>query len=121
MTALQNSPREGRVINASNVILGIVLVLSPFLFEFTFHQTAAASAWLNGGLIGFVALIALTDLEEWEEWTNLALGCWVAVSPWLFRFDGVTAATWSHLSIGIAVAVLASLEIWKLHRKTARS
>ena len=73
MTALQNSPREGRLINASNVVLGVVLVLSPLLFEFTFHGAAAASAWLNGWLIGFVALIALTDLEEWEEWTNLAL------------------------------------------------
>jgi hypothetical protein len=35
MTTLQNSPRDGQVINASNVILGIVLVLTPFLFGFT--------------------------------------------------------------------------------------
>ena len=121
MPALKNDPREGRVINASNVVLGVALVFSPFLFDFTSHGAAAASAWLNGGLIGFVALIALTDFEEWEEWTNLALGSWVAFSPWLFRFDGVTAARWSHVGIGIAVAVLAALEIWKLHRKRVGS
>jgi SPW repeat len=97
-------------------VLGFVLFVSPFLFDFNVEKAAAASAWLNGGLISFVAFIALTDLDEWEEWTNLALGVWVAACPWLFHFDGVTYAMWSHLVVGLLVAVLAAVEIWKLHR-----
>ena len=111
---------EGRVnlkaINATNALLGLSLFLSPFLFGFTSEQIAAASAWLSGPLIACIAFIALTELEEWDEWTNLLLGFWVAISPWLFGFAGVTYAKWSHVAIGVTVSILAAVEIWRLHR-----
>jgi O-antigen/teichoic acid export membrane protein len=114
----QPSPREGRVINALNVVLGLCLFLSPFLLGFTHQIAAATTAWLSGGLIAFTAFIALTDFEEWEEWINLIVGLWVTIAPWLFGFAGVTYAMWSHAGIGLAVAILAAVEIWKLHRKS---
>jgi O-antigen/teichoic acid export membrane protein len=111
-----SSPGEGRAINALNVVLGLCLFLSPLLFGFTDQLAAATNAWLSGGLVAFTAFIALTDFEEWEEWINLVVGLWVTVSPWLFGFAGATYAMWSHASIGLAVTILAGIEIWKLHR-----
>lgn len=111
------SPTKDRAINAVNIFLGLCLFLTPLLFGFLGEKVAAASAWLTGGLIGFVALIALTDLDEWEECINLTLGLWVIISPWLFGFASVTYAMWSHVVIGLAVAILAAIEIRNLHRR----
>jgi hypothetical protein len=49
---------------------------------------------------------------------NVALGLWVAVSPWLLGFAGVANAMWAHLLIGLAVAALAAYEAWRLSDET---
>jgi cytochrome b561 len=36
---------------------------------------------------------------------------WAVISPWVLSFQGTTAMT-VHVVIGIAVAVLAAIEIW---------
>jgi hypothetical protein len=35
-------------------------------------------------------------------------------SPWLFGFTEVTSATWTHVMIGLAVTVLAIVELWRI-------
>jgi hypothetical protein len=47
---------------------------------------------------------------------NLILGIWVAISPWAVGFTNLTAASWLHLVIGVIVAVLAAVELWRINR-----
>jgi hypothetical protein len=54
-------------------------------------------------------------MREWEEWIGLAIGLWAMVSPWLLGFADLRPAMWTHIIIGLLVAALAAIELWKTH------
>lgn len=99
-----------------NLMLAVWLFLSPWLAGFTGVTVAAATAWLTAIAIAIVAIAALARLAEWEEWINLVLGIWLLVSPWVIGVASIQGAMMSLLLTGVAVAALAALEIWMLHR-----
>jgi hypothetical protein len=43
---------------------------------------------------------------RWQDWTNIALGLWLLVSPWVLGFSSIAAATWNAVLLGIAIVVL---------------
>ena len=102
-------------INWLNGVVAAIFTLSPWLLGFSDHQIASWNAWMSGAVIGIVALSALVIVFKWEEWLNLLLGLWVATSPWLLGFRGVSSATWAHLAAGTIMAALAGVEVWRLH------
>ena len=99
-------------LNIVNALLAAFLFLSPWIFGFGAVQAAAWNAWICGLLIVALAVAAVSALHEWEEWVNGALGLWTAAAPWILGFAGTAAALWTHLGVGLAVAVLAAVEIW---------
>lgn len=103
---------EETALDIANIVVGIALVLSPWVLGFAAEAAAAWNAWIVGALIALVAIGALVSFAEWEEWVNLVLGVWALVSPWLLGFAAVTAAVWVHVVAGLIVAVLAGLELW---------
>ena len=103
-----------------NLMLAVWLFLSPWIAGFADKVVAASTAWLTAIVIAVVAIAALARLAEWEEWINLALGIWLLVSPWVIGVASIQGAMMSLLLTGIAVAALAALEIWMLHRPPPR-
>jgi hypothetical protein len=83
----------------ANLILGAVLIFSPWIFGF-----AAGGPSQNAWITGIVIAIA---------------GLWAIVSPWLLGFQGTTAMT-VHVVIGILVAALAAAELWMRHQNPPR-
>ena len=101
---------------ALDYIVGIVLILAPFLFGF---YDIASATWV--AIIVGAAVIVYSLLTRYMETmgrpiqfrTHLTLdmigGIFLAVSPWLFGFAASTANVWMpHLIVGILV-VLVSL------------
>ena len=74
--------------------------------------TAAWNAGLDGAVIVVLSIAAIVRFAQWEEWINLVLGFWVVVSPWILGFAAMAAAMWGHVVIGLAIVVLAALELW---------
>jgi SPW repeat len=107
--------RELTAINIINAVLAAVLFVSPWLFSFSAVQAASWNAWICGLAIAALALAAINEPQEWEEWGNAALGLWTAAAPWVLGFAGEVGALWTHVGIGLAVAVLAAIELWLLH------
>jgi hypothetical protein len=105
---------ELTVMNIVNALLAAFLFISPWLFGFSETQTASWNAWICGLAIVVLAIAAVSALYEWEEWANVALGLWTAVAPWILGFAGIAAAMWTHVIVGLAVAVLAAVELWLL-------
>ncbi len=93
-----------------NLILAVLLVISPWAFGFP-AGAATANAVVFGIVIGALAIAALAAFARWEEWINLIAGLWVLIAPFVLGFAGITAALWTHVIIGIAVAVLAAVEL----------
>ncbi len=103
-------------IDGTNLFLGAILFTVPW---FVGPSTLAVewNAWIIGGLVAFNAGFALAGFAAWEEWTNLVLGLWAAISPWLFGFQGNVAATWTYVTLGLVVARLAGYQLWLVDRQ----
>ncbi|WGS20576.1 MULTISPECIES: SPW repeat protein [unclassified Bradyrhizobium] len=112
------TPRGDRQSNAwqdwANLILGLWLFASPWLLHFTGATAAAWNAWIFGAIIAVLAAVALYEVQRWEEWTNVVLGLWVAISPWLLRFSGDQVTMRNALIVGILVLCIAGWELYEL-------
>jgi hypothetical protein len=110
MENAMNEWTNAKLCDVGNLILGIVLFASPWLFKF-----AAGPETQNAAVAGIVIIVlslaALTAFAVWEEWLNLIVGLWLIVSPWVLKFPGTTAMR-VDITIGIIVAVLAAIELW---------
>jgi hypothetical protein len=113
--------RNDAVINAVNVLMGLMLMSSPWVRGFATNRTATWVAGISGLVIAAASLTALLQLLvweeriEWEERVNAVAGLFIIGSPWLFGFAEVTSATWTYVLIGLVVTTLAVVELWRLH------
>jgi len=103
---------ELTAINLCNLVLAAFLFASPWLLGYPGQTAATWTACVLGALIALVALAAVIDMREWEAWASLALGLGATVAPWIAGFSGVAFALWSHVGVGLAVAILAGVELW---------
>jgi SPW repeat len=112
--------RKEALADVVNLALGAWLFLTPWIFGFVAEPAASWNAWLVGLAIGALAIAAITVFAEWEEWINLALGIWVAISPWFVAFSGNATATRVHLIVGVLVAIVAGIRLWLVYRSPPR-
>ncbi len=107
--------------DAVNVLLGLWLVISPWLLGYTAESMAAWNAWVPGVIIAVAAIAALTAFHEWEEWVNALLGVWLVISPWILGYAAVAAAMWNHVIVGIVCAALAIWATWQARQQPAEA
>lgn len=96
-------------------IVGIALILAPFLFGFSEVASATWVAILVGAAIIVYSLFtsyAASMDRPISMNTHLVLdiiaGVFLAISPWLFGFYQFTGNVWlPHLIVGLAYAVVA--------------
>jgi SPW repeat len=93
-----------------NLVLGLWLVISPWVLGYPSEAVSTASAVVLGILIAAAAILTLYRLKAWEEWVSFALGLIVIASPWILRFT-TSNATWNAVATGLVVAVMA---LWTL-------
>jgi hypothetical protein len=97
----------------SNMILGLLLAVSPWLLGFTGLEGATLNAVIIGGLICALSALALTLLDHWEAYLSGLLGIWAMLSPWLLGFTAYDTAMLAHIGLGALVVVVAIIEIWQ--------
>lgn len=105
--------RSESVLDLYNLVFGLVLLLSPWLFAYA-SEDARVDLWTSGAVIAATSIIAVVAFANWEEWLNLLLGVWLMVSPWALGFVHTRAM---HMSIGLGamVAFIAALELWLMN------
>lgn len=100
--------------NWANLVLGIWLFFSPWIFLENLNVVAMSvniNFWLAGILIAISAGVALQQLKPWEEWVNLILGVWVILSPWIMGFAAQKYLVWNSIVVGLAIAVLSGIAL----------
>lgn len=117
MTFKMDRKTEDRVVDFINAALGVILLLTPWIAGFASTTAAAWNAGLVGAAIAALAAGALVAFAEWEEWANLILGVWAIVAPWALGFASVASALYAHVVVGVIVAALAAVELWRLHHR----
>jgi SPW repeat-containing protein len=98
------------VLDLYNLLLAVILFGAPWFFAHA-SRAAALDLRLSATAIIILSLAAMIAFSAWEEWLNLALGLWLVVSPWLLGFAHTRAMHFA-IGIGLAIAFLASLELW---------
>ena len=63
--------------DASNLVLGVWLAISPWVLSYASHTAAAWNAHAVGVIVAVAAIAALISFQKWEEWVNTALGAWL--------------------------------------------
>ena len=95
-----------------NLILGVWLFITPFIFEMTSSTgLAARNGYAFGIIICGLSIWALVQPQLWEEWTNLVVGLWLLISPFVLGFTADTAAMWNHIVVGVVVCLDAVLVV----------
>ena len=62
----------------------------------------------------------------WEDWTNLLLGIWLFVSPWVFQLPNDSGVAWNAWISGGIIAVIVGLLVlcvagWELYALPAET
>lgn len=105
--------RRNAILEIYQLVLGIFLFVSPWLFAFA-HGTLRIDTWACAALVAAISFVALVAFRDWEEWINCILGLWIGLSPWILGFQH-TAAMVVNFAVGFLVAYLALLELWLNH------
>src|SRR5215831_6540490 len=110
---LSTSSRYSRGPNTAastfNVLMGIWLIISTFaLMAFNNLPSARWNNVIVGILVGLFGLVRTsTNAPACWSWSNLVLGIWLIISPFVLGFSYVFAAMWHNVIAGIVVGVLA--------------
>jgi SPW repeat len=106
--------------DGANLVLGLWLLVSPWLFGYAAAPTVAWNAYVVGVIIAVAAAAALIAFQKWEEWLNAVLGAWLIVSPWVLGYTATTAAMWNHIVVGALVLILAIWSATTEHRMVTK-
>jgi hypothetical protein len=102
----------------SNLLLGLWLMLSPFVLAFL-NKAVLRVLW-EDLILGFgIATFSLCRLlsRRGEEiaiadWIVTALGFLTLANPFLYSYFNVTVAVWNNVIIGFVVFLLAAYQDW---------
>jgi hypothetical protein len=104
-----NSEVPSQSLEWTNLVLGAGLASAAIMFAEP--SVAALNAGIVGTLIVCCSAVALYRYGVWTEWSNLTLGGWAVVAPFLLGFASPQAATWTHLLVGFCVATIATMQL----------
>jgi hypothetical protein len=101
--------------DAANLVLGVWLLISPYILSYTDQAYAAWNAYAVGIIIAVIAAAAIWAYQKWEDWVSVVLGIWLIVSPWLLGFSTMAAPLWNQLVVGVLVGGFALWSAFNEH------
>ena len=103
----------------TNLVLGLALACTAITFAGL--PIAAWNAGIVGALIVCCSAVALYRYGAWTEWSNLVLGCWAVIAPFLLGFGSAQAPMRIHVVVGLCVATIAVMQLLADRRARAFS
>lgn len=93
----------------TNLILGAALACAAFM-----SAGLPGAAW-NAGIVGTLvmccSIVALYSYGAWAEWSNLTLGSWAVVAPFVLGFGSSPTPMWTHVVVGGCIATIAAIQL----------
>ena len=91
----------------ATVVVGVLLFITPFVFEATGTPVAAWTAYVGGVLLVIAGLWTLsTPSVQFTEWAEIVIGVLVFLAPFALGFTGLSGIAWSAWIAGILAVVL---------------
>ncbi len=108
-----NEYRQTKAASGINFLLGIWLIIAPFILAYSVQTRAL---W-NSVVVGIVVLVLaairffVPDRNTWLSGVNILLGLWLFVSSWVLGFSSTSVALWNNMVVGVLIILLAA---WSL-------
>ncbi len=108
---IRRATQQTRIASGLSVIVAIWEILAPFLLGYSGMVVPTTNAIVVGLLVGILAAVRYlgTAALNWLSWINVVAGLWLAISPFVLGYSGVSAATVNDIVIGI---VIIGLNAW---------
>jgi len=98
--------RRVRVFDGVNALLGIWLIVSPFIVGAP-AQSVATSGQIVGALTLVLAIVRVAYRRTTAaSWALVVLGAWTIMSPWVLAQPSPDIRTWTYVIAGILIAGL---------------
>lgn len=109
--------------------LGLWLAMSPWILGYSGHEAATANAAFAGLALALGSHFEVSFDEAAIEWFSLALGLWLAGSPFVLGFTALPDVTANCVVVGTLVVVLSAsalsldkeIEKWWRQGRAARA
>jgi len=106
---------DGLLSHVTLALSGLLLV-SPWLLDFSGLAVAAWTAWISAIVIAIFSLAATIHFAEWEEWVALVGGVWLLVAPWALQFAYFGGATVAFTGVGSFIVWISVSDLWAVIR-----
>ncbi|HMF97068.1 MAG TPA: SPW repeat protein [Vicinamibacterales bacterium] len=102
-----------------NLLVGIWLLIAPFMLNGFAHATVAANDVVLGFLLiaTFSWMLAVTAASAFWAWFQVLCGLWLIVSPYALRYTDLHASTGNDLLMGLITIVVAFVTARALTRQ----
>ena len=109
LTFTRDYAAQARTASAVNMLLGIWLIVSPWIFGYS-GTPAVMNSVIVGALITILAASRLASLRDSAilSGVNLILALWTIGSPWMYGYATNVGAVRDNVLLGVAIATLAS-------------
>ena len=108
LTLTRDYAAQARTASGINILLGIWLIVSPWVFDYSGRAPVLNSVYV-GALVALLAAFRLATLRHSAGLSaiNLTLALWTIASPWVCGYSANVGAVGDNLLLGIAIATLA--------------
>ncbi|HEY4444891.1 MAG TPA: SPW repeat protein [Steroidobacteraceae bacterium] len=105
----RNYAAQARTASGINILLGIWLIVSPWIFGYS-GTSAVMNSVIIGALISILAASRLASLRDSAvlSGVNLILALWIIASPWVYGYTTNVGGVRDNVLLGVAMATLAS-------------
>lgn len=100
-----------RTTGSLDILVGIWLVISPFLLGYSANTSALWNDIISGvAVIIFAATQTAQSRSRvsWPSWVNLLIGIWLVLAPFALNNSANTSIMWNEIISGIVVIALAA-------------
>ena len=110
MQARQSSSTTLELVAALNILLGILLLASSYVLQYSLYDTARITGSLFGPLVLGVAItrLAFGPRFRWIAIVNVLFGVWVAITPFVLGYTGTLTGTVTNVVLGVLIALVAA-------------
>lgn len=94
-------------------ILGLALVLAPFVLGYSDNSGALWSSIILGGVVLLVSLYEalVKDKSDWEYWLAGLAGVLAILAPFVLNFSAVGTAMWVSIILGLLIVIFSGIEV----------
>jgi hypothetical protein len=110
LTLTHKYAAQARTASGVNILLGIWLIVSPWMFDYS-ETPAVLNSMIVGALVAILAASRLASLRDTAivSGINVILAVWTVISPWFYGYASNVGAVRDNVIVGVVIAALA---IW---------